>query len=84
VGPKAGMDNVEKRIFLTPPGLELRSLGSPASSQSLYQLSYPGSFYVRNKKENVSHVHVFQTSSYDRFSGYLTSLVQLVRLYSVY
>jgi hypothetical protein len=28
---------------LTVPGLELRPLGRPASSQSLYRLSYPGS-----------------------------------------
>jgi hypothetical protein len=26
VGPRAGLDNVEKGKFLTPPGLELRSL----------------------------------------------------------
>jgi hypothetical protein len=31
VHPKAGLD-VEKRKFLTLPGLELRSLGGPASS----------------------------------------------------
>jgi hypothetical protein len=38
---------VEKRIFLTLPGLELRPLGRPASSQSLYQLHYPGSHQER-------------------------------------
>jgi hypothetical protein len=37
VGHRAGLDNVEKRKFLTLPGLELRPLGRPALSQSLYQ-----------------------------------------------
>jgi hypothetical protein len=32
VDPRAGMDNVEKRKFLTLPGLELRPLGHPARS----------------------------------------------------
>jgi hypothetical protein len=38
VGPRAGLDDVEKRKFLTIPGLELQPLGSPALSQSLYRL----------------------------------------------
>jgi hypothetical protein len=42
VYPPAGLDDVEKRKC-TPPGLELRPLGRPARSQSLYRLSYPGS-----------------------------------------
>jgi hypothetical protein len=29
VGPRAGLDDVEKRKFLTLPGLELRPLGRP-------------------------------------------------------
>jgi hypothetical protein len=33
VDPRAGLDNVEKRKFLTVPGLELRPLGRPARSQ---------------------------------------------------
>jgi hypothetical protein len=43
VGSRAGLFDLEKRKFLTLPGLELRSLGCPARSQSLYRLSYPGS-----------------------------------------
>jgi hypothetical protein len=39
---RAGLDDVEKRKFLTLPGLELRLLGRLARSQSLYQLRYPG------------------------------------------
>jgi hypothetical protein len=38
VGPRAGLDDVEKRKFLTLPGLELRPLCRPARSQSLYLL----------------------------------------------
>jgi hypothetical protein len=47
VGPRAGMDDVEKRKFLTIPGLELRPLGLTARSQSLYLLRYPGSCEIR-------------------------------------
>jgi hypothetical protein len=43
VGPRACLDDVEKRKFLNSPGLELRPLGHPARSQSLYRLRYPGS-----------------------------------------
>jgi hypothetical protein len=43
VGPRTGLDDLETRKFLTVPGLELRSLGRPACSQSLYRLSYPSS-----------------------------------------
>jgi hypothetical protein len=42
VDPRAGVDDVEKRKFLTLPRLELPLLGRPARSQSLYQ-RYPGS-----------------------------------------
>jgi hypothetical protein len=44
VDPRAGLDDVEKRKSLTLPGLELRPLGRPASSQSLYRLRYSGSY----------------------------------------
>jgi hypothetical protein len=40
VDVRAGLDDVEKRKFLTLSGLELRSL---ARSQSLYRLHHPGS-----------------------------------------
>jgi hypothetical protein len=36
VGLKASLDDMEKRKFLTLPGLELRSLSHPACSQLLY------------------------------------------------
>jgi hypothetical protein len=41
-GPKAGQDGMEKRTFLTLSGLELRSFGLPACSQSLYRMLYNG------------------------------------------
>jgi hypothetical protein len=34
VESRASLDDVEERKFLTPPGLELLSLGCPARSQS--------------------------------------------------
>jgi hypothetical protein len=37
VDPRAGLNEVEKRKFLTPPGLKLRPLGRPAHSQLLYR-----------------------------------------------
>jgi hypothetical protein len=36
VGPRAGLGYVEKRKFLTLPGLELRPLSRPARSMSLF------------------------------------------------
>jgi hypothetical protein len=45
VNLRAGLDDVEKRKFLTLPGLEIQPLGRPACSKSLYQLCYPGSNY---------------------------------------
>jgi hypothetical protein len=45
VGSKAGLDDMEKLKLLTLLGLELRPLGRPARSQSLYRLSYHNSFH---------------------------------------
>jgi hypothetical protein len=42
VDTRTGLADVEKRIFLTLPGLEIRPLGRSARSQSLYRLRYPG------------------------------------------
>jgi hypothetical protein len=39
VGPSVGLNDVEKRIVLPLPGLDLRTLGYPARSQQLYRLS---------------------------------------------
>jgi hypothetical protein len=40
VGPRAGLDDVEKKQFLPLLGLKLRPLVRPARSQSLYRLSH--------------------------------------------
>jgi hypothetical protein len=40
VDPRAGLNDMEKRKFLTLPGLKPRLLGRPARSQSLYRLHY--------------------------------------------
>jgi hypothetical protein len=49
VGPRAGLDDAEKRKFLTLSGLELRPLSRPARSQSLYRLRYPGFLNVSRR-----------------------------------
>jgi hypothetical protein len=46
VDPRAGLDDMEKWKFLTLLGLELQPLISPARSQSLYRLRYPGSVFL--------------------------------------
>jgi hypothetical protein len=51
VGPSAGLDDVEKRTFLTLPGLELQLLRRPARSQSLYRLRYQ----IHKKYDNVKN-----------------------------
>jgi hypothetical protein len=52
VDPRAGLVDVEERKFLTLPRLELRPLGRPACSQSLYRFCYPGTslYQYMNKK----------------------------------
>jgi hypothetical protein len=44
---------MEKRKFLTLPGLELRPLCCPARSQSLYRLRYLGSYYHPRHRRNI-------------------------------
>jgi hypothetical protein len=41
MGPKTGLDVVTKRKILPILGLELRPLGRPARSQSLYECAIP-------------------------------------------
>jgi hypothetical protein len=48
VDTRAGLENLEKRKFLTLPGLEFLPLGRPASSQSLYRLSYHLNYTASN------------------------------------
>jgi hypothetical protein len=50
VGPRAGLDDVDKRNFLTLLGLELRPIGRPSRSQSPYRLRYPGYHRINEDK----------------------------------
>jgi hypothetical protein len=52
VGPRAGLDDMEKGQFLTLPDLELRPLGRPASIQSLYRLRYRRTFFEYKAPSN--------------------------------
>jgi hypothetical protein len=61
VDPRAGLDDMEKRKFLTLPGLEFRILGHPARSQSLYRLSYPGSLRVLSYSHYLSLAFALST-----------------------
>jgi hypothetical protein len=54
VDPRVNLDDLKKRKFLTLPGLEMRLLGCPARSQSLYRLCYPGSI-----KHNYSIIYKY-------------------------
>jgi hypothetical protein len=56
VGPRGGLDDMEKWKFLILPGLEPRPLGRPARSQSLYRLRYRGSIIVITYKSNAISV----------------------------
>jgi hypothetical protein len=70
VDPRTGLDGVEERKFLPLPGLELRPLGRPASSQSL-----------RSWFLTPSYLHIVQVAIYlciygsavhgDRFISFL-------------
>jgi hypothetical protein len=57
MGHRAGLDDVEKRKFLSLLRLELRHFGLPARSQSLYRLRYPGSVYYRSAEKNHDNTH---------------------------
>jgi hypothetical protein len=52
VGPRAGLDDMEKWKFLTLLGLEPRPIGRPARSQSLCRLGYPGSLLLYYSHNN--------------------------------
>jgi hypothetical protein len=56
MNPRASLDYVEKRKFLTVPGLELRPLGRPARSQFLHRLRHPGS--LRHHRGNIESITV--------------------------
>jgi hypothetical protein len=73
VGPRAGLDDVEKRKFLSLSELELRPLGRPARSQSLYRLWFKKEVVV------VSHKNVLRVEKWctwhDKCNSSLCALV---------
>jgi hypothetical protein len=51
VGPTAGLETEARGKIPYPlPGIESRSPGRPARSQTLYRLSYPGSPLINTSK----------------------------------
>jgi hypothetical protein len=58
LGPKAALGNMEKLKFLILTELELRPLGRPARSQSLYRLRYRGSTTLENHRKTRQQVEV--------------------------
>jgi hypothetical protein len=70
VGPRAGLDDMEKTKFLTLPGLELRTFGRPTRSQSLYRLCH----VVRH---TLSYSNIFQSVQFpqrkDPYSPYFNA-----------
>jgi hypothetical protein len=72
VGPRTVLDDVEKRKFLTLPGLGPRRLCRPARSLSLYRLSYHGSMFTYKLIfSEVSYMFVF----FDSESSFVRSYV---------
>jgi hypothetical protein len=61
VGPRTGLEDVEKRKFFTLQGLELQPLSLTARSQSLYRLRYPGSS-TRAVLPQIPHESIFGRS----------------------
>jgi hypothetical protein len=59
VDPRSGLDDVEKRKFLTLPGLELRPLGLPTRRQSLYRIRYPGCHFPCRFEKYISAGKLF-------------------------
>jgi hypothetical protein len=63
VEPRAGLHDLEKRKFLTLPGLEHRPLRRPARSQSLYRLRNRGSprgYSTQLKEQNSPRQHLYK------------------------
>jgi hypothetical protein len=69
VGPRVGLDDVEKRKFFTLPELELRPLGRPARTQSLYRLRYPVSHLSQFLRKTISDLLPVEGLSHDSFQN---------------
>jgi hypothetical protein len=59
-GPQSRSGRHGEEKILALPRLELRLLRPPARNQSLYRLSYPGSFYYLYKRTSVELARVFR------------------------
>jgi hypothetical protein len=75
---RAGLDETEQLKFLTPPGLEIQSLGRPAR----YRLRYPGSYnlddstpYFRLKPRNSDFLNNREMNTYGHFRKEISSLM---------
>jgi hypothetical protein len=77
VDPRAGVDDLEKRKFLTLPGLELRPLSRPARSQSLYRLSYPGSYMLQQQYYKINNM--FKQTYYSLLNNTAISKSEIFR-----
>jgi hypothetical protein len=62
-----GLDDVEKRKILPLKRFEIRSLGRPARSQSLYRERYPGSRRKGEQGENNYTMKRFITYAIARY-----------------
>jgi hypothetical protein len=60
MGPRIGLNDVERRKILPLLGLELRLLCRPARNQSLYRLRYPGSLYMLGEMRNTYGILVMK------------------------
>jgi hypothetical protein len=67
VGPRTGLDDVERRKIFLLSGLEFRPLGRLLRSQSLHRLNYPDSLnndvtqfhYEKERRVNQINVKIF-------------------------
>jgi hypothetical protein len=62
-GPRVGLDDMQKWKFLILLGFKLRPLGRADRSQSLYRLSYPGSYrnlvkYTYSPKQGIYFIPI--------------------------
>jgi hypothetical protein len=67
VGPKTGVDDVERRNILPLPGLELRTLGRPAHCQSLYECAIPPP--PKKKHYNLDNLNEVDTRNVKTING---------------
>jgi hypothetical protein len=74
VGPRTCLDDVKKRKYLILPELELRPLGRPARSQSLYRLRYPGFYWLHIIILTVKILEAIIRRSFDWMIGFIDHL----------